>query len=374
MEQTISNAQIYKLFIIISTATKFLTLPSFYMQAAGRDSWFSVIVNVIMDFFLLLCVLAVLKANGNMTFCKLMEKYFGKIVSRILLLLISAYLIFRSIPFIVENYNILAAVLYEVPNWYALVFPIYIVAGYVAYKGARVMGRVAEIMYFFFLASLVILFLLSLSELTLQEVLPVFEFGVVPPLKAAIKGMTTFGDYGLLLIFMGKTDNLTVKKQISGYGVAAAIVIIFNFLFVMIFGIIGVYQPDAIIRLTQYNTVLTNYGRVDWLIAIIWQISQILYLAVLVYGAAEFVRWVFNIKNRLPVMIGVIAIIEILIRYVFYSVEILNKTYGSTMSYYFLFLQYVLPVILGIISFVKLLKDRRMKKCRIKISGEKQPL
>ena len=371
MNQTISNSQIYKLFIIIATATKFLTLPSFYMRFAGRDAWFSIILNVLVDFVLLLCVLLIFKAHDNFTFSDVLEKYFGKVIAKILLVLISGYLIFRSIPFISENYDILAAVLYEVPNWYALVFPMYIVAVYLAFKGPRTMGRVAEIMFFFFIPAMIVFLILAVSEVNFIEILPAFEYGLKPPLSAAVKGATAFGDYGLMLMFMGRTEGLTSGKQMKGYAIASGIIILFNFLFVLIFGVIGVYQPDAIIRITQYNTSLTNYGRIDWLIALIWQVSQILYLSVLIFGASEFIKSAFNIKGRLPVMIGIMLIVEILIKTVFFSADRINDTFGSTMSYYFFALQYFLPLILAIISMVKLLKKRRRKQCRLKMYGAK---
>ena len=80
---------------LVAIAMKMFLLPVLMMRASGRDSFLAMIFALSADLLLMLVVIIALQLSGEKNVFELLKNAFGSIVSRILLLLVSAFYTFK---------------------------------------------------------------------------------------------------------------------------------------------------------------------------------------------------------------------------------------------------------------------------------------
>ena len=188
--------------VLVLLAMRVIIEPSILYIASGKDGYISYIFALAINLIgILICCFIITKYPG-VSFSDVLKKCFGSVICKVILALLFVFFTFKIIyvDYIMQSF--LTVALYEDLNWVLFIIPLYLVVGYIACKGPRVIGRLSEI---FLPIGLVVLFftiMLALKSAELQNLLPVLSNGAKPVLKGIYSGLGQMGQFLFMLIFM----------------------------------------------------------------------------------------------------------------------------------------------------------------------------
>ena len=356
----IKCSQIGKLLIYIVPATKLLLLPVILTDAAGRDSYLAVGLMYLLDIAVMSLLLFTLRNSGNVTFSEFLKSFTNWVRIPVLILFALQFLLKAFLP-IVEQKLFLQDSFYQKISAFAFYLPVMILILFIAVKSVRVYGRLAELLFVLTIISFGLIFLLALAAFEPSELLPFCYDGFGPVVKGCFQIVSWFGDSLLLVLFFGRiSDSKNVFKTILPLmGVCMLLTVLFMVLFTGIFGAVAVRQIFALSKISRYNLILSEVGRFDWF-AILVLLGGILFNAAVNVGAAvSLLRDCLGLKKKTWVGVGACAVLLGFGLFAGDNFIAIYDFYAKFGMYFFLFMQYVMPVILFLLS---LLFRRRYEK------------
>ena len=87
-KEILSKHQATIILILIVMSEFLMTYGSVF---AGKDTWFALLVTIVVSFFLFLIYVFILSSNPEMNVFQIIDKYFGKIVGKFLIILFCGY-------------------------------------------------------------------------------------------------------------------------------------------------------------------------------------------------------------------------------------------------------------------------------------------
>ncbi len=319
MQQTVYKRQLGFLFFVILPAAKLLLLPSLLAFHAERNAALSMLVGGLADLLVLFLVCLAIRIAPEANLGDLLQTVFGKVGARIFLGLYCLYFLLKAYPVIFEQKSMLNQTLYHQLPFLPTFIPYFIVLIYTACKGARVLGRNADLYWFFVACAFGLLLVLSIESADFSNLLPVLYDGPGPVLKGIWANLTWFGDFAALLAFLGKIrfapqDKKKIWPILTGGAAAVGTAVLFMVLTVAVFGPTVVKQAFALTRISKYSAFLSNSGRFDWLAIILLMIGIFLNSSVMLYAAAESLRQIYGGKSSLlPTLICGAALFALLV-------------------------------------------------------------
>lgn len=346
--------------VLVLLAMRVIIEPSILYIASGKDGYISYIFALAINLIgILICCFIITKYPG-VSFSDVLKKCLGSVICKVILALLFVFFTFKIIyvDYIMQSF--LTVALYEDLNWVLFIIPLYLVVGYIACKGPRVIGRLSEI---FLPIGLVVLFftiMLALKSAELQNLLPVLSNGAKPVLKGIYSGLGQMGQFLFMLIFMenlAPTSKNVTKKVMLWSGVISVVIVGFCILCTAVFGEISVTLKESIIRITQFSPVMDETFRMDGITTALWCPLVIIYQIVCTYCAGWCLKHIFNFKKiEWPVTICLLV--------VFVSKTIPQLSSGLTLAFgaqYFgllsITLQLVMPLVVLIVSIRKGVKN-----------------
>lgn len=336
--------QICLFFIAFVPVTKLFSMPSIVSKVSGQDIWISALLNIFID-LVTVVILTITCTKTNMTFYQLLEKNFGKTLSKIILFLYVIYFLLKSFLPISEQKTYVEVTLYEtVPN--ILYFtPFLVVAFYLCIKKIRVLGRCADIMWIFTVIGYVLLFSLSISNADLTAVYPIGKNGATKILQGSYAGLNWYGDVVYLAFFIGKFKVERGKnyKIPLSYLLSCFMTLVFVVVFYCVFTSIAYKQRFALTETSKYTSVINSIGRFDYVGIILLLTTSIISLALPLYFATDILAHIFKNQNRWVFALIVVLLIFLALRIFgeyFRSVERFIISYGGII---FLIFGNVLP-------------------------------
>ncbi|MCQ2388022.1 MAG: GerAB/ArcD/ProY family transporter, partial [Clostridia bacterium] len=143
------------------------------------------------------------------------------------------FFLFKSFIPIAEQKEYIELTLYintpDVLNF----MPFFIFAFYLCLKRLRVLGRISDILWAFTLASLIMLFALSISNINLEKMLPLGKVKLSDIIYGSFSTLNWYGDCVYFLFFIGefnKTNNYK-RSILLTFLLVFLIVIIFYIVF-----------------------------------------------------------------------------------------------------------------------------------------------
>ena len=298
MEKAVNSKQMATLIFMSVMALKIFMAPGLFLIYSGRNGWIPMAIFVCIELVEILLVLIVIKINPNMTFLQIMQKTFGKVLTKIILAVLITILTVKLTLMLGEvrmffSTSTLGSVDFGVSL--AALLTIFVLF---SLKGLRPFARMAQLFFPFMIGALILLFMLTVKNLDLSGLLPVESVGVGECMK---RFPLWFGDVAVLLVFAGevKTEKKFLPRNIL-YAVASSVAVMY--FAVVMFATYGDY-PDVI----EYGHNLSNmvlyssgsylYGRFDIPIFCIWIVSVFIQIMLSFYVIAEFMRIIFGAKR-----------------------------------------------------------------------------
>ncbi|MCL2256323.1 MAG: GerAB/ArcD/ProY family transporter, partial [Firmicutes bacterium] len=283
MHQTkkdLTTLQFVIIILLLGLGTKVFMVPLLLLKSSGRSSIFTLLIFFAIEFFIVMMFLLSQKISQNKTANEVIEKTFGKIVSKGVSLVFIFYAIFKIILFIAIIKNYLFTNFFDGFVWAIYLLPLIVVLSCFGFRSLTSIGRVGEILAPFVLIAVVLVGVLIAPNMRLYSVLPFIE-NVGDSLINVRTLPMWFGDYILLFVMMGriKTSKKRFKTKVI-LSVILAEVVAIAFAIMIFSAFIDVAQfldlGQQISAITQLSLMRVAGGRVDVILFAVWMMAIII--------------------------------------------------------------------------------------------------
>ena len=358
---TLSLRQAGLLCSIAILSSKFLVLPSLLYEESFSASIFSVVLILLLEFFLLFFMINLKKQNKLLSFEQVFNKRLGKIVGKIIIFLLFAFFLFKFFYLLEENFSFLKQTLYTEATTLVYLICVLPVVNAMVYKGLKSFGRTTEIFYFVIIACLV--FSTFSWFFNFQE----FNFTVV--LSKGIEGLVNaffkytfwFADIVFFMIILDKVKfNQKEIKNFYFYVIFSFVLVaIFMFAYFVAYQTTSFIKNNAIYDISQFSNYFGTIGKFG--IISITGIAIMLFfeLAIYLFCANECLKKLFPFGHKAQPLILINLIVLIACFFVFLDSNLMLIFFSENISYFSVFIAYVIfPLYL---IFLSTLKKRRHK-------------
>lgn len=291
----INLRQFFLIVFLLAVAMKMFMLPTYMMRISGDDSLFVLVCESLIDVVLLIVVLMIMRAHKG-TFFETITYAFGKVLARIIAGLLVIFYLAKLFLMLTELRVFFSTSVLYISLSPLHMIPLLLLLIFVSGKRLSVLGRVSEIITPLVIISMVVLGALSFSSVDFSNNLP-----LISDPRQIKEGMMSFpmwfGDFMLLLVFTGKTDN---RKRLYFSLIAAGIGLLFMALFSAMMFALYTYVPEVltyghnISNMTQYSVSSFKFGRFDLLVFCIWLLGVLLSAAIMVNFINRCVNFAFG--------------------------------------------------------------------------------
>lgn len=290
---------------------KLLIYPALVSRYANNNAYLSVIFSFLIEFVFVVLTISALKKNPDKSFKELMESVFGKIVSKIIFVLLFFYFLAKAVLTMKECHNFFFVLLYDKLDWYYFIIPILTLAWFVLNKGLKSFSRTIEILWLIIILGTITSIFMTITRVDIDNYLPFMQNGFVPIGKATIVTNFSFGDYLILLLYAGniKYEQKPTRKIYKYIIIADIVVILFHIVFVGVFGDISVMQSLAVSDLPMQSQVPLDDGRLEWVNIIIWTVTLIVQVLLMLLCAKNMLKNIFSVKGEFVYNVIITAIV-----------------------------------------------------------------
>ncbi|MFC0560304.1 spore germination protein [Halalkalibacter alkalisediminis] len=351
----ITTAQTVIFIVSYIIAVGILTLPRVTVEDVNTpDVWISVILGGLIAMIAGIIMVKLSQQFPEKTFFQYSQDIVGKIVGRILSILIIFYFLTTSAFQIRVLGEVTGFYLLEDTPTSAIIIPMMWIGIYLISGGINSVARLLEIIFPFTVIIFLLVLFMSFELFEINNLRPVLGVGVMPALKGVkttALSYTAFETLLFLLAFMKQPD-----KSVKVVLIATAIPLVFYVVTVVM--VIGAFSIDGVVTRTwptidlirSYEFSGLIFERFDSLLLAVW-VMQIFATFIIGYFAVSLGFAQLFKKDMLPFSFGVLPII--------YIIAMIPKninhlfTLGDWIGNAALFLFGILPLLLLIITKIK---------------------
>ena len=368
MKKLITVRQLIFILMISVLTLKVLSLPSLLAKDFGRDSYIFVLIFLLFDFVVLLLFLYLFNKFPNLTFYELIFKIFGKVLSKIIMFILFVFFFAKCWAVFQSNYNYLNQNLYTKLNWLVFSLPILVTVLYISKFGVNAAARLTEVAVPIVISGFILSLFVGLFRADFTSLLPVLEKGFLSKFGGALKYSFWFGDYIIFIVFFGNVKKEKHQNKKIIFSILATILILSFFMAVVyaVFKYSTICHSNSISDILQVMPTASDIGNFDWILILIWDIALFLYFTFNSLGAFYCFRQTFFKKNQLLSICIILTLILVLSMLSNFDINRGILIVQQYLSYFCLFAQYLLPLIIFVFSF-----NLKRSKKNVKIFMEK---
>ncbi len=352
-------------------ALKFLVLPSVLFIKSANMSWLVALILMSVDGLYAMMIISIMKKNQNKNINEFMVATVGKVFTKIFLVflcvdyLLKLALLVKGLEFfVVENF-------YNNFSWVLYVLPLLAVVGFMIYKGLRNVARVQEVFYLSIIVGCIYIAAKSFGDVDPLVYLPMFKDGVLPLLDSGYTHLCWFGSVTFALMLFGKVDFSNAKKGTALKYVIFAILLV-QLLYFVFYGLFDITSPThtfALSDISQFSSSKSIIDELSWLVVSLWVVIQVIQTAVYGYCLMLSVMFLFNIKSKIPVIIGIDVLIFTLGYVGSATIDLEQIFFTDFASISVILAQYVVPLVLFVAHQIKSkIKKKEVKHEKVKIN------
>lgn len=306
MLSKITSKQFACIAFIAFISNKLLILPSILYNMVETDAILVVVIKMLLGFLAVGIIFMACRLIPNVTLDELMNKIFGKYITKILLFIFLLFYIFKTYLIIVEGEGFINTTIYEELNFSFYTVPLILIALYVVFKGLKIVGRVNEIAFIIIFIGLSVSFILSATLIEIDAILPMFTHSFGEIMNSSTNVSIWFGNSleGLVLLGCIKVDKNFGKTLFTYAGLSVALVLAFFYIYYSLFeGASGIH-PFALSEITEYTPELISFTKFDWFTIIVWLFALIMQTILQFMVIVKLLEMIFGFKPNL--LLGVI--------------------------------------------------------------------
>lgn len=240
----ITSKQMFHFIVGANMGVGILTLAEEVGRKSAQDAWISVAIGALVPLLGLFTIKLIGQRFPNMTLAEYGQRVLGKWPGRLLSLFFVIYaLVYASL--IAKTFIIILKIYLfpRTPAW-ALGLLLLLLAGYLASRDARVLGRVNELLLY---ESLVLFIFLigALPKVNLSFYQPVGEAGLVNILLGSYQAVFSFLGIEILLVIYPLVQN---QREYTKAGISAILFLAITYMLIVMV-IIGIFGPAVLTQL-----------------------------------------------------------------------------------------------------------------------------
>jgi len=357
----ISTKQAGIIIFLSIISLKAVVFPAVLYFYAGIGGYVTVFFALIIDGLLLLSYLYTMKQNPNMTFFDIINSFCGKIIGKIVFMLIFLYFITKTFLLMKSTYNFFVQVVYDKLNWTHFLIATLFFILFVLNKRLRVFGRCGEAVFWLIFISINFVLIVSSFNIDITRVLPFMPNGAEPVFTAGIRTAFAFGDYTIIILLMGNIKYTEhTNKKITMYAFMGISTVLNLFIvFLCAFGYTATNQNLAIADLSLYIDFASTVSRLEWIAVFSWTITLVIQMVMYAFSAKTTLSNI--LPKTKPKTIAIIIVSLLAIAYIIPGISIQGLV-QLLLSYEFgifaIIIQVGIPLLLLIISLIQKRRNR----------------
>ncbi|MCL2847456.1 MAG: spore germination protein [Firmicutes bacterium] len=336
--KALSIRQLAILVFIVSLGAKFFTLPILMMKMGGRVAWVALLALLVIDILVIAAFSVASRKSPDKTAFSIIEETLGRIGSRIIFIAIFVLLAFRAIMLFGDIAQFFSRNIFDgLPNW-ILLLPVVILCISFGSKSLRSLGRTSEILIFFIVPAIIVVFLLLLKTSNWVRLLPlVGEGSTVDIWHMLTKLPLFFFDVIALFVALGKINrkagekekvssrgdkvsSASIKQKRFGFVPIISVAIASTIIFVLFLGVFSSYMdvktvinPQEIGSLTHTAISRFSFGRFDIIALVVMMAGVLLTLGVVFYSLTNTASYIIKSSKKTPIALVLAAAVYLFV-------------------------------------------------------------
>lgn len=343
----LNTKQLVIMIVFIPLVFKMATLPSLIYSIAETSSYITILIVAIIEFLQLFFILIFVNKGGME---KIKERY-GENIIRILgipLLLVFFAKFFLSLS---ETFTYLQYYAFYNVRPEPIIISFLLIAGYLAFKGAKTIGRLFELAIWFLPIILIVGLGFGEINVKMEYAKMVFDKGVVPVFLGVKKYIIYTCDFTpLLFIKLDNKKNSTLKYSLAS---------VFSILLLGTFYMLVIVNScratflinEAFADLASFNTVTSEVGNLEWPSGLLWVSISLFSLSLMIFAIAEIAKS-YKIKRQFSIVFSCTAI-SIVSLLVFTKTQTVLRLLTQSRQYVIFGIEMIIPIILLLLILIK---------------------
>lgn len=352
MNDTASPRQLAISSVIMLFSIKLITFPSLIFSELKTDALIMFVLMLIIDLAVLFSVLYVKKQFPEMSCFQILEKFFGKFLTKIISLLLAIFFFAKLLYLVVEGFSFLRDTLLEEANMILFLFCFIPVINALAHSNFRAFMRSIEFFFLFIIGALIICLYLSFVEIDNNMLSPLFDVNAGVFFKSLFEKLMWFGDYIYIFVLIDKIEKnkKNISKTMIKYNILAIVLLgIFYFSYYRLFQSTSVVHTGAVLDIIQFSARIGNVGKID-----IVPISIVMF-SIFFQGAIYLLctkNSLDNLYKKTTVNSYIVNILLCVLSIGFVTnINFCVEIFTNYFCYLSLLIAYILPFIIFILTF-----------------------
>ncbi|WP_274650796.1 GerAB/ArcD/ProY family transporter [Paenibacillus humicola] len=280
--------------VVVSNAD--LMVPAMTAKEAARDLWMAPIIASLSGFILVYIIFQLSKLYPKQTIVEYAVLITGKIPGKIIGLLFLFYFAYNGGNILKQYGEFLVSIFLNRTPEVVIIGTMVLLCGFAVRGGVEVIGRTAQI----FVPCVVILWItiivLLVPDFKVNNMFPMLERGIVPPLRGAILVQPWFTHFGLLAMLLPYVADRENGLKAGTRWLAAIMVTltVLDLTALFIFGAITATLSFPMMEATRYISIADFLEHLEAFVMTIWVAGTFvkisLFYYVLTIGSAQWLH------------------------------------------------------------------------------------
>lgn len=351
MMKEINDRQIAIICFITLLGMKILSLPSLLYSDYSFGAVFVLLFYLLLDALIIFIILKIKKYNENMVFFDILNKYFPKFLSYLIIFILIIFCFLKLTYIFFEYHNFLSHSLALELDKFTFIFATFPVINAIVYRGIKAFARTTEFFYIFLLIGMLLILLLGIFSQELFTMVPLEDISEF--FNSVGKRSMWFGDGIIVLILVDNfyLKKTTTKKVMLDVLLLAFTTMLFYISHYVIYQTTSYMHPYAISDVIQFSTKFGNVGKLD-IIAILVAIFMFIFEMSIYSICCE--KFLYKVsKNKYLSFAFLNTILIILIYAIFHNTTNIMNVFTNYACYLSWFVSYLFPLLLFILTLIK---------------------
>lgn len=336
-------------FVLYQIGSAYLVLPSAITAIAKQDAWLSIPISISFHLLLIPLYTSIVRQMQGKSFVEHLRGLFGSLGGTIAIVFIC---LFPFLEFIMTLRNlgdfITTSIMPETP-YDAIYIIMLIVIFFAVRSGPVVIGRCAEILFFVLLVLYLFVRITLLPDTELNNLLPIFEYGLKPIVLASFNLFAFPFLEAILFLFFAQhiPDPKRWRKSVLTSALISG-----SMYFLMVFQMIAVMSEGVVANLTFPTYFIDRtisigefLQRFEIAVAIFWFVTIFFRLSLLLYISAQGLADAFRLRNANSLLVPLMLIGLAMAHFIWPSTSFIIG-FNSIWPYYAMIFGIVFPIIL----------------------------
>ncbi|WP_428910741.1 GerAB/ArcD/ProY family transporter [Niallia sp. Krafla_26] len=351
----ISYLELALIMYSIVVATAILYIPYVTAQQANRDLWLSPLWGSLSGFLIVVIIVKLSRLFPGKTLIQYCELILGRTIGKIIAFIYLFFLLHdTAIAFREYGEFIESAFLHKTPMIF-VTGSIALSCAVAVHGGIETIGRCATIFLPIVLASYILIYLFLIPDLNVKNMLPILSDGIMPSIKGSLAPHAWLSQFSLMSFLLPLLSN---QQKVMKWGMFSVFASVLTMVFInlgnlFLFGKIIINLHFPVFEAARFISVGSFFEHVESIVIAVWvlggfvQLSAFFYLLVL--GTSQWL----TLPSYKPFVLPIGFLIILFSAWSISSFEDMIRGMGTTVPFYFLTVQLIIPIFLLVIAIIR---------------------